>query len=78
MLYCPPKGLEEFENKIDKISSGQEDDSWLGQLYSKMSESLLDKPDNDSTGSLDGLEPPMFDETWDPAGSGITPFGERP
>ena len=44
-----------------------------------MSESLLDKPDNDSTGSLDGLEPPMFDETWDPAGSGITlMFGALP
>ena len=47
-----------------------------------MSTSLLDNPGDGSEGaseatnsnmqigSLDGLEPPMFDETWDPAGSG--------
>ena len=48
-----------------------------------MSTSLLDNPSSDANegaseglnssmqiGSLDGLEPPMFDETWDPAGSG--------
>ena len=47
-----------------------------------MSTSLLDNPgdgnesaseatnSNMQIGSLDGLEPPMFDETWDPAGSG--------
>ena len=64
--------MEEFENKIDKIASGQDDDSWLGQLYSKMSESLLDNPSNESTGSLEGLEPPMFDETWDPSGSSMS------
>jgi len=75
--------LEEFENKIEKISSGQDDNSWLGQLYSQMSTSLLDNPgdgnegaseatnSNMQMGSLDGLEPPMFDETWDPAGSGV-------
>ena len=47
-----------------------------------MSTSLLDSPrdgeegaseapkNSMQIGSLDGLEPPMFDETWDPAGSG--------
>ena len=47
-----------------------------------MSTSLLDHPgdgnesaseatnSNMQIGSLDGLEPLMFDETWDPAGSG--------
>lgn len=67
--------MEEFENKIDKISSGQDDDSWLGQLYSKMSATLMDKSGSDNTGSLDGLEPPMFDETWDPAGTSVNGAG---
>ena len=47
-----------------------------------MSTSLLDNPSDTNEGaseglnssmkigSLDGLEPPMFDETWDPSGSG--------
>ena len=56
-------GLEDFENKIDKIASGvdQDEDSWLNQIYNKFSEH------GDITEGLeevDGLEPPMLDETW--------------
>ena len=67
------KGLEEFENKIDKIASGHDDDSWIGQLYNQYSKTLLAN-DRDRTNvsafSLDGLEPPMFDETWQTSGLG--------
>ena len=40
-FYIKHQGLEEFENKIEKISSGQDDNSWLGQLYSQVSPLLL-------------------------------------
>ena len=36
-FYKNHQGLEEFENKIEKISSGQDDNSWLGQLYRQVS-----------------------------------------
>ena len=66
-MLCCLKGLEEFENKIDKIASGHDDDSWIGQLYNQFSTSLLDQPADDglSNTDADGLEPPVFDETWD-------------
>lgn len=60
-------GLEEFEDKVDKIANGQEDDSWIGQLYNQFSSSLgIDgaKVDDADLGSKDGLEPPILDETW--------------
>jgi len=30
-------GLEEFENKVDQIASGNDENSWIGQLYKKLS-----------------------------------------
>lgn len=59
--------MEEFEDKVDKIANGQEDDSWIGQLYNQFSSTLgIDgsKIDDSELGSKDGLEPPILDETW--------------
>ena len=33
-------GLEEFEEKVDKIANGQDDNTWIGQLYQQFSNSL--------------------------------------
>lgn len=61
-------GLEEFEDKVDKIANGQEDDSWIGQLYNQFSSSFgIDgaQIDNSEMGEdQEGLEPPILDETW--------------
>ncbi len=59
-------GLEEFEDKVDKIANGQDDDSWIGQLYRQFSSSFgIDGAEiNDSGLDKDGLEPPILDETW--------------
>jgi len=60
-------GLEEFEDKVDKIANGQDDNSWIGQLYQQFSSNIgIDgsKIDDDDIGDKDGLEPPILDETW--------------
>ena len=60
-------GLEEFEEKIDKIAEGEDDgeSSWISKIYNQFSffndddvENSLDEND------MDGLEPPLLDETW--------------
>jgi hypothetical protein len=33
-------GLEEFENKVDKIAAGQEENSWISGLYKRLSENF--------------------------------------
>merc|ERR1712045_615012 len=61
------EGLEEFEDKVDKIANGQDDNSWIGQLYQQFSSNIgIDgsKIDDDDIGDKDGLEPPILDETW--------------
>ena len=65
MIYFA--GLEEFEDKVDKIASGQDEESWIGQLYNQFSSNFgIDggKIDDADIGSMDGLEPPIIDETW--------------
>merc|ERR1711976_754236 len=60
------QGLEEFEDKVDKIANGQDDESWIGQLYNQFSTNLgIDggKIDDADIGSMDGLEPPAVDES---------------
>ena len=60
-------GLEEFEDKVDKIASGQDDDSWIGQIYNTFSSNFgMDgsKVDDSEIGPQEGLEPPILDETW--------------
>ena len=58
-------GLEEFEEKIDKIAEGEDDgeNSWISKIYNQFSffndgENSLEEND------MDGLEPPLLDETW--------------
>ena len=60
-------GLEEFEDKVDRIASGQDDDSWIGQIYNTFSSNFgMDgsKVDDSELGPKEGLEPPILDETW--------------
>jgi len=62
------KGLEEFENKVDRIAKGEneEDDSWLGQIYNQFKHLMKDEDGSEPQNyKVDGLEPPMFDDTWD-------------
>ncbi len=33
-------GLEEFENKVDQIAAGQEENSWISGLYNRLSENF--------------------------------------
>jgi len=57
-------GLEEFEEKVDKIAEGQDTgDSWISQIFNQFS--FLNDVDNQLTeNDLDGIEPPILDETW--------------
>ena len=66
-FLCSFTGLEEFEDKVDKIASGQDDDSWIGQIYNTFSSNFgMDgsKIDDSELGPKEGLEPPILDETW--------------
>jgi len=59
------QGLEEFEEKIDKIAEGQDggDDNWISKIYNQFS--FFNDVDNQLTDAdMDGLEPPLLDETW--------------
>jgi len=67
-------GLEEFEEKIDKIAEGEDDgeNSWISKIYNQFSffndgENSLEEND------MDGLEPPLLDETW---GLGVRTAGK--
>ena len=58
-------GLEEFEEKIDKIAEGADggDDSWIAKIYNQFS--FFNDVDNTLTDeNMDGIEPPILDETW--------------
>ncbi len=64
-------GLEEFENKIDKLAgdnngngNGGESDSWLGKLYHKFKDSFGGEENTLATSEMDGMESPILDETW--------------
>ena len=65
MINTINSGLEEFEEKIDKIAEGEDDgeNSWISKIYNQFSffndgENTLEEND------MDGLEPPLLDETW--------------
>ena len=64
MNYDYISGLEEFEEKVDKIAEGQDTgDSWISQIFNQFS--FLNDVDNQFTETdLDGIEPPILDETW--------------
>lgn len=58
-------GLEEFEEKIDRIADGEDssNDSWISKIYNQFS--FFNDEDNSLVEEdMDGLEPPILDETW--------------
>ena len=58
-------GLEEFEEKIDKIAEGQDsgDDNWISKIYNQFS--FFNDGDNSvEEADMEGLEPPLLDTTW--------------
>merc|ERR1712117_320430 len=58
-------GLEEFEEKIDRIAEGEDDgeNSWISKIYNQFS--FFNDGDNSlGENDMDGLEPPLLDETW--------------
>ncbi|XP_059097348.1 uncharacterized protein LOC131891730 isoform X1 [Tigriopus californicus] len=61
--FLAGKGLEEFEDKVDKLAHGQGDEnSWIGNLYHKFKGSFMGVEGN--TIEQDGLEPPILDDKW--------------
>jgi len=58
--------LEEFEEKIDRIADGKdEDDSWISRIYNQFAGQYGADVDNELKDSdMDGLEPPLLDEKW--------------
>jgi len=66
MLFCFLlfQGLEDFENKIDKLAEGEteEDNSWVGRLYREYKEQEDDDDENDENWmNGEGLEAPSLD-----------------
>jgi len=60
------EGLEEFEEKIDRIAEGEDggdENSWINKIYNQFSffNEVDETPTNED---MDGLEPPILDETW--------------
>ena len=57
-------GLEDFENKVDKVTKGEDNDetSWISQIFNKYSKAIVNV--NKEFKTTEGLEPPMLDETW--------------
>ena len=57
-------GLEDFENKVDKITKGENIDgtSWISQIFNKYGKTIVSM--NKEFKTTEGLEPPMLDETW--------------
>ena len=64
-IYESQPGLEEFEEKVDRIAEGEDDgdDSWISKIYNQFS--FFNDGDNSlEENDMDGLEPPLLDETW--------------
>jgi hypothetical protein len=58
-------GLEEFEEKVDQIAEGEDDgeNSWIKKIYDQFS-FFNDGSNTVEEADMDGLEPPLLDETW--------------
>ena len=50
-------GLDEFEEKLDKLADGRGDSDWISQLYSKYAPVSQD-------GDWTVPEPPVLDTAW--------------
>ena len=67
--------MEEFEEKIDRIADGEDssNDSWISKIYNQFS--FFNDEDNSlAEEDMDGLEPPILDETW---GLGVRSKGKE-
>ena len=55
-------GLDEFEEKIDKLADDKADSDWISQLYSKFSPGIHENfvPEQ----NWDVPETPVLDTTW--------------
>jgi len=66
-LHRVMSGLEEFEEKIERLTdnAGDEDaeNSWISGLFNQFSS--LYGQDTLTMEDIDGMEPPILDETWD-------------
>ena len=51
-------GIDEFEEKLDKLADGRDDSDWISQLYSKYA-----SVNQDNDWSVP--EPPILDTTWE-------------
>ena len=59
--------MEDFENKIDKLASGGVDDdehSWISTIYNEFNGNGAENDIEEDFNEIEGLEPPMLDETW--------------
>ena len=59
--------MEDFENKIDKLASGGVDDdehSWISTIYNEFNGNGAENDIDEDFNEIEGLEPPMLDETW--------------
>ena len=63
------EGLENFENKIHKVTNGGDDNpdewNWIIAIFNKFNAMTKDNMAvNNVFEGVPGLEPPMLDETW--------------
>ena len=71
-LFILHSGIEDFEDKIDKIAGGDQDkdvNSWINKLYQTFTEDESEDLNSGATVNientdLEGLEPPILDDTW--------------
>jgi hypothetical protein len=50
---------------VDQIAAGHEENSWISSLYKKFSDNFISgNADAIQDDQMDGMEPPMLDETW--------------
>ena len=66
-LHFP--GLDEFEEKVDKVADGQDDKDWISQLYRHI---VPDLNHNYVPEESDVPDPPILDTTWGLGGAGNT------
>jgi len=59
-------GLEEFEEKIDRIAEGQgqDENNWIANLYNTFVGEYGQVDNELKEEDMDGIEPPILDETW--------------
>ena len=52
-------------HRIAQEGENSEDDSWLGRIYHQFKHLMKDEDGSEPDPyNMEGLEPPMFDDTW--------------